>query len=261
MPAAEDVVQGAPCWVSLAAPDLAMVKDFYAATLGWRYRPGFGLDEYAIALSDEAPLAGMGAAGRAPGVPRAWSVHFAVSSVDQAADRVRERGGTVAVGPLSFGPGRMAWATDPDGAPFVLWEGPVTPRWGAGRPGSGSSRRVWLDLHTRDTFAAAIFYSQALGWDTEPPERCALRYEDDREVLEIHGHAVASLYGGAVDQAPDPKIRPRWQVTFRTPNAEEAAGRAVAAGGVLVGPVRSTSIGPGLRLSDVQGTLFAVADI
>ncbi|MDF9810779.1 hypothetical protein [Streptomyces sp. SPB162] len=55
MPAAVDVVQGAPCWVSLAAPDFSMVKDFYAATLGWSYRRGFGLDEYAIAWSDEAP--------------------------------------------------------------------------------------------------------------------------------------------------------------------------------------------------------------
>lgn len=260
MPAAVDVVQGAPCWVSLAAPDFSLVQDFYAATLGWSYRRGFGLDEYVVASSGGAPLAGVGAAGRAPGVPRAWTVHFAVRSVDQAAGRIRERGGTVAVGPLSFGPGRMAWATDPDGAPFVLWEGPVTPGWGAGGPGGGDGRLVWLELHTRDTFAAAIFYSQALGWDTEPPERCALRYEDDQEVLVIHGQAVASLHGGAVDQAPDPKIRPRWQVTFRTPDAGAAAARAVAAGGAVVAPVASTSSGPGTQLSDLAGTLFAVAD-
>ncbi|MEU3459210.1 VOC family protein [Streptomyces sp. NPDC006733] len=117
---------------------------------------------------------------------------------------------------------------------------------------------MWLDLYTRDTFAAAIFYSQALGWDTEPPERCALRYEDDREVLVVHGHAVASLRGGAVDQAPDPKVRPRWQVTFRTPDAEAAAARAIAGGGEVAPPALPAPSGPGTQLFDVAGTLFAV---
>ncbi|MDJ0343362.1 VOC family protein [Streptomyces sp. H10-C2] len=245
--------------MSLTTADLPALKAFYGEVLGWKYRPGFGHEEYAVALSDGVPIAGLGERGHVLGVPACWSVHFAEDSADLAAERIRERGGTVAVGPLAFGPGRVAWAIDPAGAPFALWEGPLDMQWAVG----GARPSVRLDLHTRDVFAAAIFYSGALGWDTEPPERCTVRYEDDQVFLDINGRTVAALHGGALEQAPDPKIRPRWQVAFRTPDPAAAAERAVAAGGMVVTPPEneppgSGSTGPGIRLRDPWDTLFCV---
>ncbi|MCZ4121948.1 VOC family protein [Streptomyces sp. H39-S7] len=255
MAPSESAVQGAPCWVSLTAADLPASKAFYGRVLGWEYRPGFGLDDYVEALSEGEPFAGLGVKGHSFGVPACWAVHFAVDSVDRAAGRIRERGGTVAVGPLPFGPGRVAWAVDPAGAPFALWEGPREPRW----PARGGGRRLGIELRTRDVFAAAIFYSQVLGWDTEPPERCTLRYEDDQVFVDIHGRTVAVLHGGAVEEAPDPKVRPRWQVVFRTSHAHLAAERAEAAGGAIVTGPEETVSGLATLLRDPEGTLFSVA--
>ncbi|NEA56211.1 VOC family protein [Streptomyces sp. SID13666] len=255
MAPSESAVQGAPCWVTLTAADLPASKAFYNRVLGWQYRPGFGLDEYAEAISDGEPIAGLGETGHSFGVPACWSVHFAVDSVDRAAGRIRERGGTVAVGPLPFGPGRVAWAIDPAGAPFALWEGPREPHWSP----RGGGRGLWIELHTRDVFAAAIFYSEALGWDTEPPERCTLRYENDQVFVDINGRTVAALHGGAVEEAPDPKVRPRWQVTFRTPHPNMAAERAEAAGGAIVSAPDDTAPGLATLLRDPEGTLFSVA--
>lgn len=52
----------------------------------------------------------------------AWTPYFAVEDADVAAARVRERSGTVAVGPLTLGKGRGVLASDRDGASFGLWE-------------------------------------------------------------------------------------------------------------------------------------------
>ncbi|MEU3462803.1 VOC family protein [Streptomyces sp. NPDC006733] len=242
--------------MSLTAADLPASQAFYQRVLGWEYRPGFQLDDYAVALAEGDPIAGLGVKGRSFGIFACWAVHFAVDDIDRAAARIRERGGTVAVGPLPFGPGRVAWAVDPAGAPFALWEGPRDPRWSTG---GGGGRHVGIELCTRDVFAAAIFYSQALGWDTEPPERCTLRYEDDQVFVDVLGRTVAVLHGGAVEEAPDPKVRPRWQVVFRSPHAHLAAERAEAAGGAVVSGPEETASGVATLLRDPEGTLFSVA--
>ncbi|MBQ0987878.1 VOC family protein [Streptomyces sp. F63] len=255
MSATTPVVQGAPCWVSLITSDLRLSLDFYHALLGWEFRPAFHRKEYVVAYKDGEPVAGIGALARSMGFPVAWSPYFAVGSADKAADRIRERGATVAVGPISFGPGRVAWAADPMGAPFGIWEGYTEPEWPVRRgPGFPS----WIELRTRDVFAATIFYSQVLGWDTEPPERCDVRYADEQVLVRIEGRTVGGLRGGALESAPDPRIRPRWHVYFCVGDVPAAAEHAAALGGEVVAPPEQSQHGWEATLRDSQGGLFTV---
>jgi uncharacterized protein len=254
-------VQGTPCWVSLLTRDLTAAERFYTALLGWEYRPGpQRLGPYVLAMAGGVPVAGIAATAQEMGTAVTWSAYFAADSVNEAAERIRERGATVAVGPVEFGGGRVAWAADPAGAAFGVWEGAVDPAWRAERR---TSAPVWLELRTGDAFAAAIFYGEVFGWD-EPGAghggvRREVRYEHDRVILRIGGRPVAGLFRGAVEAAPDPRIRPRWHVYFGVADADAAAARAVDLGGTVTTGPADSPFGRTAGLRDPQGALFSIA--
>jgi predicted enzyme related to lactoylglutathione lyase len=233
MSASRHAVAGAPCWVNLMARDLERSRDFYTAVLGWTYRRTTLGKEFAMAFDGGSPIAGIGAPAAGPRVSVAWIPYFTVGSADTTAARVRERGATVAVGPLTLPPGRGVLAADPDGAVFGFWEGRTVRGWSVGK-GAGPAA---LELRTRDAFAAAIFYAGVLGWaSTDDRESCDVRYEHDQVLVIDDGNTVAALRGGAVESAPDPQVRPRWHVSFRVPDTDAAAEAAEAAGGTVMAP-------------------------
>ncbi len=255
-------VQGAPCWVSLMAADLDRAHAFYGDLFGWTFRPTrYGHGRYTIACTEDGvPTVGIGASAPTAGVtlPVTWTTYFAADSADEVAWRVQERGGTVAVGPLEFGNGRVAWAADPDGAVFGIWEGDLTSAWwGERRPGAP----VWLELRTRDAFEAALFYGHVFGWDAQARERCDVRFEHDRVVLHIDGKAVAGLRGGALEAVPDPNVRPRWHAYFRVADVDRVTERAVELGGSVVSPPVDTPYGRIAALRDAEGGIFSVAAV
>lgn len=116
-------VFGAPCWVSLTTRDLAAAERFYQAVLGWEWHASKLDDGYRIAVVDGVPVAGISAVTSLWRTAVAWIPYFAVSSADETVARSHERGGTTAVGPISFPPGRAALLADRDGAVFGIWEG------------------------------------------------------------------------------------------------------------------------------------------
>ncbi|MFP8960394.1 VOC family protein [Streptomyces nanhaiensis] len=252
----ERVPQGAPCWVTLLAPNLEAAQNFYGELFGWRYRPGSQrLGHYVVALAGDVPVAGLGEAKDSLRTLTAWTAYFASDSVDVAAGRVRERGATVAVGPVRFASGRVAWAADPAGAVFGIWEGGIYPEWQAGSRVNAPS---WLELLTRDAFAAALFYGEVFGWDKGDPERYDIRYEHDRVILRIDKRTVAGLSGGAVEDAPDPRVRPHWHVHFRVEDVDAAAVKAEALGAEVVSAPADTPSGRQAVVRDPQGALFSV---
>ncbi|GGO87754.1 VOC family protein [Wenjunlia tyrosinilytica] len=248
--------QGTPCWVSLLTGDLEAAKKFYGGLLGWRYRlasqqPG----PYVLAISDGVPVAGLAATAHQMGFPVSWTSYFAADDANEIAQRIRERGGTVAVGPVEFGNGRVAWAADPAGAVFGVWEGEIDPVWRIERRAGAPA---WLELRTGDAFAAAIFYGDAFGWDTGDP-RYEIRYEHDRVILRIEGRTVAGLFGGAVEDAPDPRIRPRWQVYFCVGDVDAATRLAAELGGTVVSEPNDSPFGRVATVRDPEGGLFSLA--
>ncbi|MGW1772068.1 VOC family protein [Streptomyces sp. NPDC002104] len=234
--------------------DLDSARRFYGAVLGWTFRRTRLGDRFYVAFRDGGPVAGFGALSDDLSLPSAWTPYFAVDDADVAASRVRERGATVAVGPLSFGTGRAALAADPAGAVFGLWQGEILEDWGVGR----GTAPAWLELRTRDAFAAAIFYGEVLDWAGESPGSCVVAYEHDHVVLRHGNDTVARISGGAGEEEPDPQVRPRWHVHFRVPDLEAAVEAATAAGGKPASPVETSTTGRWITLRDPEGALFTV---
>ncbi|RLU99372.1 bleomycin resistance protein [Streptomyces griseocarneus] len=247
-------VPGAPCWVSLLTVDRAAAQDFYGAVMGWTFRHGRLGEDFTVAIHDGKPVAGIGNVARRMGVAVSWTAYFAVEDADAIAARIRERGGTVAVGPLTVGPGRAALAADPAGAVFGFWEGETLREWHIGREGAPA----WLELRTRNAFDAAIFYGEVFEWATGRPDRCEVRYEDDSVMVRSAGHTVACLRGGGVEAAPDPRVRPRWHVYFRVDDVEKAVEAAIAAGGTVAAEPGDSTVGREATLRDPEGGLFTV---
>lgn len=245
---------GAPCWVSLMARDLRAAEKFYGAVFGWEFQPTRLGEEFSVAFADGAPVAGIGALSDALHVPVAWTPYFAVDDADATADRIRERSATIAVGPLGFGTGRAALAADRDGAVFGIWEGRAIPDWRLGH----DTAPAWLELRTRDAFDAAIFYAEVLDWACRETDCCTVAYEDDHVVLHRRGDPVARITGGSLEQAPDPRIRPRWHVYFYVANIDHAVHTAVQLGGSVVSSAPSAA-GQCTMLRDADGGLFSVS--
>ncbi|MEV7085711.1 VOC family protein [Streptomyces sp. NPDC093085] len=254
MPASPHAVPGAPCWVNLMARDLSAAQGFYGAVLGWTFRPTELGEAFSVALRGGRAVGGIGALAPSLQAPVAWTPYFAVADADATAARVRERGATVAVGPLTLSAGRATLAADPDGAVFGFWEGATVVGWSVGRGGAPAR----LELRTRDAFAAAIFYAQVLTWGSGERRSCEVAYENDQVLVRDRERTVAALRGGAVESAPDPQIRPRWHVYFRVADVAAAAGAAAACGGGVVAPPASGGAGDEATLRDPDGGLFTV---
>lgn len=251
-------VFGAPCWVSLTARDLEAAQRFYGAVLGWTFRPGRPGEGLSVAELEGAPVAGIGALAGDLAVPAAWTSYFAVGSADAAAARIRERGGTVAVGPVSFETGgRGALAADREGAVFGIWEGFVFSGWRVGR----GHAPAWLELRTRNAFDAAIFYGEVLEWASSRPGSCQVSYEEDQVVLRHDGEAVARLNSGPVEVAAlRPQARPRWHVHFRVARLEDALRAATELGGRTVSDPEPRGSEHQVTLRDPDGALFTLTE-
>ncbi|MBT2448862.1 VOC family protein [Streptomyces sp. ISL-43] len=238
------------------ARDLGAAQRFYGAVVGWRFRPARLGDAFSVAELDGDPVAGIGALAGDLAVPVAWTPYFAVDDADVAVGRVRERSGTIAVGPVSFETGgRAALVADRDGAVFGIWEGRVSAGW---RVGSGHAP-AWLELRTRDAFESAIFYGEVLEWATERTGCCEVSYEEERVVLRQGGEPVARLDSGPVEQASySPYTRPRWQVHFRVPELDPAVAAAEALGGRTVSDPAVSETERWVALRDPDGALFTL---
>ncbi|MGW1736801.1 VOC family protein [Streptomyces sp. NBC_01724] len=247
----------APCWVNLMTRDLKSAQEFYTATLGWTFRPGKLGQEFSVARRDDVPVAGIAAVAPAFRVAVAWTPYFAVQNADVAASRIRERSGTVAVGPLALGKGRGALAADRDGAVFGIWERTEA---ATSPPAPDDHSNAWLELRTRDAFDAAIFYGQVLDWATGRPGDCEVSYEKDQVVVDCGGKRLARISSGAVEAAPDPLVRPHWQVHFPVADVAATVSAARQHGGSVV-EQRTQGHGAEATLLDPDGGLFTVTDI
>ncbi|OIJ96894.1 VOC family protein [Streptomyces colonosanans] len=243
-------VFGAPCWVSLTARDVEAAENFYRAVFGWEWRPNSHDDRFRVALADGVPVAGIAAVASMWQMAVTWTPYFAVASADDVVARSRERGGTTAVGPIAFPPGRAAVLADRDGAVFGVWEGRLVAsveQWREAAP-------TFIRLHTRDAFDAAIFYGEVLDW-ASPSSCCEVQYEADEVVLRNRGTVVARIHSGAVEAAPDPAIRPHWQVHFAVTDLDACIRAATAHGGEVL--LREEGAQEAL-LGDPDGARFTV---
>ncbi|GAA3379103.1 VOC family protein [Streptomyces sannanensis] len=242
-------VPAVPCWVSLMAHDLDRAQAFYGPLLGWDFEPAPDrLGPYVRAVvGDGIEVAGLSMNTTQWQGPVVWTTYFGTEDVAAVAARVRERGGTMAVGPLAFEAGRLGLAADPAGAVFGFWEAE------SGRPlfHRTPGAPVWIELRTPDPFAAALFYGEVFAWDGRPVEHFEARYEHERVVLRAEGHDVAALAKGEPGRAS-------WEVFFSVTDTEAVAEEAVRLGGEMVREPHDTPYGRVAQLRDAEGGRFSV---
>lgn len=255
--------EGTPCWVSLIARDMAVTQDFYGPLLGWQFQSGpQRIGPYRRATLAGARVAGVGVLTDHERLPVGWTTYFAADSADEVAQRVAERGGTVAVGPLnSDGAGRLLIATDPEGAVFGVWQG---------REHVGAAQTTqpgtfgWNELLSRDAPALARFYanvfrpatadaSTSSGTDTASGRQEAAA----RIRLEVDGRPVATVRDA--DDLLPPGAQTRWMTVFRVSDVSATMRHAEQLGGAVV--LAPTADGPDITtgtLVDPQGAVFRV---
>jgi predicted enzyme related to lactoylglutathione lyase len=192
---------------------------------------------------------------REAGVPPNWLASIAVPDVDEAADRAKERGASVQVGPLDIPTvGRYAVLTDPQGAAFALFS--AEEHW----PGSDAPAEIgamsWHELATSDWSSAWDFYRETFGWE----DATAMDMGPDLGMYQMFGRnglPVGGIYNRPADQGP-----PAWLHYTRVEDTDRAAERVKQLGGQVVTEPMDVPGGDRVAVcADPQGALFAVHSI
>jgi predicted enzyme related to lactoylglutathione lyase len=237
---------GVPCWVDNLVPDPGRAMDFYGELLGWEF-DGPGPGDYYVATVRERDVAGIGQAP--PGVSPGWNTYVSVASADdtaQAADRV-------IVEPFDALPaGRVAALADPGGAIIGVWE--PAERRGCQLVNEASAYAMSA-LHTADTDAAARFYRDLFGWESEQfaPGISLFRlpgYVGGEPSQPVPRDVIAVM---AKDDGPA-----RWSVDLWVTDADELATRAPDLGGSVIVPPFDSIPTRQAVLADPFGAAFSV---
>lgn len=242
---------GTPCWVDYGAADIDAARALYTELFGWGWtggEPEYG--GYLLAQVDGRDAAGM-MPQMGAGDPVAWSTYFAVDDVDAVAGRVTEAGGTVLVQPMDVGPpeiermGRMAFAVDPQGNGFGLWQsGTTTGAKVVNVPGS----LVWTDGATADLDAACAFYAAVFDWTwTDMPGMDGYRTFSLDDGRPLGGLGTAR-----------PGVPAGWTTCFATTSTDDVVALVERHGGRATMPAEDTEFGRFAVLEDPWGAAFSV---
>ncbi|MGF1430133.1 VOC family protein [Kitasatospora sp. LaBMicrA B282] len=224
MPVRDSYPDGAPCWVDLTTGDPLGAQDFYGPIMGWEFEElGPRYDGYTMCLLDGRPAAGLlpPPAG-AERLPAAWNVYLAAGELSAVYERVTRAGGTAVLGPHEIpGAGRLAFAFDPGGTPFGLWQS-------AGHLGAGvygePGAMCWHELTTADPAPADAFYAELFPYlQKQVGDGRSFDYTA-WSVPGSDGLPVCGRYRAAVPQ-------PYWSTYLAVPEADHAAEQVAGLGG------------------------------
>jgi predicted enzyme related to lactoylglutathione lyase len=217
-------------WADLVTPDLAAAEHFYSGLFGWTFEHvRTGNSDYAVALLDARPLAGLLQRPAPAGEPRqsAWLTFIAIGDV-AAARRVALAHGAKAVSPprTYAGRGGQAVFTDPQGAVFAALAS------SSGDPGdylAAPGEWIWSSLLTSDPAGSAAFYKAVFGYEVFDLPR-----DDDAQhvILATDDYARAGIH-----TLPPGHRHPHWLNFVRVADTTTSVARATALGGkILVEP-------------------------
>ncbi len=237
---------GVPCWVDNLVPDVDAALAFYAELFEWDF-DGPGPGDYYVAQVRGRDVAGVGSAPQ--GVSPGWNTYVSVASVDEvagAADGVVQE-------PLDVLPaGRLAALGDPAGAIIGIWE--PAQRQGC-RLVNEASAYAMSALHTPEPEAAARFYHDVFGWETDEfaPGVSLFRlpgYVGGEPEQPVPRDVIAVL---AKDDGPA-----RWSVDFWVGDVDTLAARVAGLGGKVVAPPFDSIPTRQAVLADPFGAVFSV---
>jgi predicted enzyme related to lactoylglutathione lyase len=273
---------GTPCWASLLVHGLAEGQEFYHELFGWEFSSGpQQLGPYVRALLDGQEVAGLGEIARGRRLNVAWLPYLASDDADATAALIRERGGTVAVGPLDAdSAGRMAVASDTVGATFGVWQAATQLGMRSGVAGAPGTP-VWYELVVRDTTVAGNFYPSVFGFVPGKPavpdgartevgvggrsnasvdEASSVGGDDggglDYVTLYLDGTPVAGVHG--VGRTLARRRGPHWKTYFAVADTDASLQRVVELGGQVVDASRDSPFGRVATVADREGAEFSL---
>ena len=243
--------QGDIGYASLWVPDAARAAAFYAAVLGWEYRPAS--DPHGRQVPGAAPPQGLWG-----GQPRSTLFcSYVVDDATAAVARVRAVGGQ-ASGPDPRPYGLVADCVDDQGTRFAVHQPPAAGTGGGrttgpastgpastgpastGPAGARDGDLAYVTLEVADSRRARDFYGAVLGWQFLPGQ-----IADGWQV--VGTTPLIGLSGGH----PGATAVPMWRVA----HLGAAVGRVRAAGGTATEP-RQEPYGLTADCTDDQGTRF-----
>jgi predicted enzyme related to lactoylglutathione lyase len=258
-PASGEHHVGKVVWADLVTPDLDGAKRFYGALFGWTFRSVPGDSNYALALLDGEPVAGLFQKALAAGQSQqpAWLTFLAVRDVDAAQQGAVQHGGKVLFKAHNYPHrGRQVVLADPDGAVFAVLaaEGGDPPDYLAA-PGEW----IWSSLLVADPKQETDFYKSLFGYDVyDLASEGGTEDGAQHYILSSDSYARAGLNGLPADSM---RRHPHWLNFVRVADAADAAEKAVALGGrVLVEPRIDRHGGRLAILADPSGAPFGVME-
>ncbi|MEV7968040.1 VOC family protein [Sphaerisporangium sp. NPDC088356] len=251
MPTRTGYKPGVPCWVDLSSTDLSASVAFYEGLFGWRaeFDPHPDAGGYGRFTQAGKLVAGIGPTFR-EGVPPVWNTYIATDDAESVAERVKEAGGRVRIGPVQvFDEGWTAVFQDPAGASFMIWQ-----------PGRHYGAQLvnepvahcWNELDCRDVVGAKAFYPAVFGWGSRSATDAAgLEYTE----WLADGRPVAGMMPIG-DRFP-PEVQAQWLVFFAVADCDVIAALAEDHGGRILQRPQDLPAGRYAILADPQGAVFA----
>src|SRR5947207_3155995 len=111
------------CWVELHTSSQEGAKQFYEPLFGWTHvdHP-MGPDQVYTMFQIQGDFVSA-CYQDSSGPPPHWNIYVASENADATAEKAKELGGTVVMGPFDvFDAGRMCVIQDPTGAFFCVWQ-------------------------------------------------------------------------------------------------------------------------------------------
>jgi predicted enzyme related to lactoylglutathione lyase len=106
--------------------DTGAAQGFYSALFGWTFaQVASGEQEFWSIHNGDRLNGGMMPTPRGWEIPSHWLAYFTVADIDASVAQIRDLGGGVTIGPVPIPAGRIAVATDPQGAAFAIFEGTI----------------------------------------------------------------------------------------------------------------------------------------
>ena len=243
MPTRDGYPEGTPCWADLATGDVDAAKAFYGKLFGWTYRDQ-DADSMPYSMADQKGLSAAGIGPlQDPNMPPVWSTYFAVDDADATAARITDAGGTLMMEPFDvMDAGRMAFAFDPTGAVFGIWQ--AKEHFGAAIVNEHGTLN-WNELQSDDLDTALEFYATVFGHTHKTAEM-------------PNGPYTSVSVGDRVVAGAMPKVMPEvpnhWGVYFAVDDVEAAMGVVNAEGGsVTFGPMAIPEVGTFVGIVDPTG--------
>ena len=246
---------GRPLWYELMTTDSKAAEAFYTKVVGWASAP-FENSPQPYTMFErrgDVPVAGLMDKPADMQAPPFWTMYIGVPKLEDAAARVTQLGGSEC-SPVITVPtvGRMQMMRDPQGASFYIYEPETPPQHPEVDAEIGETS--WHELMTTDADAAMRFYQELFGW--QPSEVMDMGPMGKYHMFNRpHG-----MIGAVMNRPPEmAHVPPNWQLYFRVPDVDDAAGRITATGGkILNGPMDVPGGDRILNAVDPQGAAFSL---